>query len=107
MQRFARREFQLVLLRRMADFQPDLVTEAYRALGATHAEYMLAHNRWQTLRRSSRAPSGLPLYRAVLGPPDAQRIDEWGDVTTTACSWRLPGLWPDLRWEVVVDLNDT
>jgi hypothetical protein len=102
---FARREFQLMLLRRMADFQPDLVAQAYEALGATHAQFMAAHNRWQTIQRSRRAPAGLRLLEAVLGPPDAQREIPWGDVTLTACTWRLVGLWPDLRWEAVVGLG--
>jgi hypothetical protein len=99
---FARREFQLMLLRRMADFQPHLVEAARFELEATHAEYMAAHNRWQSMLHSRRAPRGLDLYRAVLGPPDAERIERVGDVTVTACDWRLPGLWPDLRWETIV-----
>jgi hypothetical protein len=99
---FARREFQLMLLRRMADFQPELVTAAYEQLGADRAEFMAAHNRWQTMLRSRRAPAGLSLYRACLGPPDTERPVEWGDVTLTACAWRLAGVWPDLRWEAMI-----
>jgi hypothetical protein len=102
MKGFARREFQLMLLRRMADFRPDLVAAAREELGASLAEYLRAHHRWQSMLRSTRAPRGLELYRAALGPPDAQRDIEFGDVTTVACSWRLPGLWPELRYEVVV-----
>ena len=102
---FARREFQLMLLRRMADFQPDLVRAACEDLDATHAEYMAAHNRWQTMLRSRRAPAGLDLYQAVLGPPETSRDVEHGDVTTTVCTWRLPGLWPDLRWQAVIGFN--
>jgi hypothetical protein len=98
---FARREFELVLLRRMADFQPDLVAAAIQRAGATHAQYMAAHNRWQNLLHSRRAPAGLNLYWAVLGPPDDERERLWGDVVTTAHSWRLAGLWPDLRWQVL------
>jgi len=97
---FTRREFQLMLLRRMADFQPGLVTAACAELGATHAQYMAAHNRWQAMLRSARAPLGLELYTAVLGPADGERPEEFGDVRVTAHIWRLPGLWPDLRWEV-------
>jgi hypothetical protein len=103
---FARREFQLMLLRRMADFQPDLVEAARTELGASHAEYMAAHNRWQTMLHSARAPRGLPLYRAVLGPPDVERTLPFGEVELTACSWRLPGLWPDLVWRAMVGLHD-
>jgi hypothetical protein len=105
-QGFARREFALMLLRRMADFQPELVIEAYGELEATHSRYMAAHNRWQSLLRSRRAPRGLALYRAVLGPPDGTEPRRVGDVTVTACAWRLPGLWPDLCWEAVVGHDD-
>lgn len=91
-----------MLLRRMADFQPDLVEAARFEMEASHAEYMAAHNRWQAMLHSRRAPRGLDLYRAVLGPPDTERAERVGDVTVTACDWRLPGLWPDLRFEVIV-----
>ena len=100
-QGFARREFQLMLLRRTADFQPDLVEAAYAELGADRRAYMAAHTRWQTMLRSRRAPAGLDLYRAVLGPPDTERAERFGDVVLTLDSG-LGGLWPDLRWEVVV-----
>lgn len=95
-----------MLLRRMADFQPELVKAAYPRLGVGRAEYLAAHNRWQTMLRSTRAPRGLSLYRAVLGPPDTGRTIDCGDVTTTAYAWQLPVLWPELRWEVVVGVDD-
>lgn len=95
-----------MLLRRMADFQPLLVESAIVALGATRAEYLKAHNRWQFMLHSRRAPRGLPLYRAALGPPDTTEDRRVGDVVVTAHSWRLPGLWPDLRWEVVVGVQE-
>jgi len=90
-----------MLLRRMADFQPLLVADAYTALGASRADYLAAHHRWQSLLRSRRAPTGLDLYRAVLGPADTTHTTSVGDLPLTAYAWRLPGLWPDLRWEVV------
>lgn len=102
MRGFARREFQLMLLRRMADFQPELVARAYAMAGATRAEYLAAHNRWQSLLRSPDAPEGLALYEAVLGPPDGEHDEAVGDVTLTALTWPLAGLWPDLRWELMV-----
>jgi hypothetical protein len=102
MRGFARREFQLMLLRRMADFQPELVARAYADVGATRAEYLAAHNRWVSLLRSRRAPQGLALYEAVLGPPQPARAEAIGDVTLSALTWPLPGLWPDLRWEMLV-----
>src|ERR1700754_2990992 len=78
MKGFARREFQLVLLRRMADFQRDLVEDAYTAIGLTRREYLAAHTRWQRMLRSRRAPRGIDLYRAVLGPPDTERTQQLG-----------------------------
>jgi hypothetical protein len=101
-QGFARREFQLMLLRRMADLQPDLVEAAYTELGATNRDYLAAHNRWQSMLRSRRAPRGLDLYHAVLGPADDERARRFGDVSLAAHTWALPGLWPDLRWEALV-----
>lgn len=95
-----------MLLRRMADFQPALVEQAIGGLQATHAEYMRAHNRWQAMLHARRAPRGLDLYRAVLGPPESEEDRRVGDVTVTAYQWRLlPGLWPDLRWEAVVGVG--
>jgi hypothetical protein len=103
---FARREFQLMLLRRMADFQPDLVADACLDLGATRKQYLAAHTRWQSLLRAKAAPRGLDLYQAVLGPADTQRALQLGDVTLTAHSWRLAGVWPQLRWEALVGVDN-
>ncbi|MDI1465911.1 hypothetical protein QEZ54_33550 [Catellatospora sp. KI3] len=99
MRGFARREFVFMLLRRMDDYQPELVEVAYTGLGAARADYLAAHHRWQQLLRSRRSPRGLDLYQAVIGPPDAERPVPFGDLTLTAYTWRLPGPWPDLRWE--------
>lgn len=95
-----------MLLRRMCDFQPELVEAACTELGASHAQYMAAHNRWQTMLRSRSAPKGLALYGAVLGPADERRAVPFGDALMTAHRWRLPGLWPDLRWEALVGAAD-
>jgi hypothetical protein len=103
---FARREFQLMLLRRMADFQPELVEQAYPRLGATRAQYLAAHYRWQTMLHSTRAPKGLALYRAVLGPPERGRLLRAGDAEASTYSWPLTALWPDLRWQVIVGVQD-
>jgi len=99
---FARREFTLMLLRRMADLRPDLVEAALPEFGATRAEYLAAHNRWQSMLRSRTAPQGLSLLRAVLGPADAGRLIDVGDAELTSYIWRLDGLWPGLAWEAIV-----
>lgn len=90
-----------MLLRRMADFRPELVDAAVEELGATRNEYLAAHHRWQAMLRSPRAPRELTLYRAVLGPPEQQRTQEYGDLPLVAYAWPLPVLWPDLRYEVM------
>jgi hypothetical protein len=86
---FARYEFQLMLLRRMADFQPELVAAACEELGASRARYLAAHTRWQRMLRSARGPRGIGLYRAVLGPEDDERTRRWGDSTLSVHTWRL------------------
>jgi len=96
----ARREFCLVLLRRMADVRPDLVADALPRLGADRAQAHAAHTRWQALQHAPRGPRGLALRTAVLGPPD-ERQDRWfGDLPVQVRHWPMP-LWPHLRWEVV------
>ena len=100
MRGLARREFCLVLLRRMADLRPDLVAEALPRVGADRAEAHAAHTRWRALQHSPRGPRGLALRSAVLGPP-AHREERWfGDLPVQVRRWPLP-LWPELRWEVV------
>jgi hypothetical protein len=96
----ARREFCLVLLRRMADLRPDLVAEALPRLRADRAQAHAAHRRWQALHHSPRAPRGLALRTAVLGPEETLTRRRVGDLELEVRRWPLP-LWPHLRWEVV------
>lgn len=92
--------FQLVLLRRMADFRPDLAEEARRRLGASLAEQREANKRWQAMVRSPRARGALARYRSVLGPPESTAARTIGDLECEALLWPVP-LWPDLRFEVL------
>jgi hypothetical protein len=98
----ARREFCLVLLRRMADTRPDLVADALPRLGADRAEARAAHRRWQALQHARGAPRGLSLHAAVLGPPVTSDEVRIGDLPLVVHRWPLP-LWPHLRWEVLAD----
>ncbi len=98
---FATTEFQLVLLRRMADFRPELVESALRRLGASRVELREANKRWQAMVRSPRFPRGARRYAAVLGPPEAVYTRHIGDLTCTARQWPLP-LWPGLRFEILL-----
>ena len=100
MRGLARREFCLVLLRRMADTRPDLVLQALPRLSADRVEAHAAHTRWQALQHSSRAPRGVTLRTAVLGPPEAVEDAPFGDLDLVVRRWPLP-LWPHLRWEVL------
>jgi hypothetical protein len=104
---FARYEFQLMLLRRMEDLQPDLVASALVQLGASRAEFRAAHRRWQELLRSRSYPSDVRRFEIALGPADTERTVPYGDVELLALRWSLPRLWPDLAWEVVTDGEGT
>lgn len=93
-------QFQLVLLRRMADHQPDLVEDARRGLGASLAEMREANRRWQAMVRAPRGRGALRRYRSALGEPESSVRRVVGDLECDALLWRLP-LWPDLRFEVM------
>ncbi|MFE2310482.1 hypothetical protein [Streptomyces sp. NPDC059411] len=92
--------FQLVLLRRMADFQPGLAEEARHRLGASLAQQREANKRWQAMVRSPRSRGALARYRSVLGPPESTGSRTIGDLTCEALLWPVP-LWPGLRFEVL------
>ncbi|RBL84330.1 hypothetical protein DDE05_24545, partial [Streptomyces cavourensis] len=93
-------EFQLVLLRRMADHQPDLVEEARQELSASLADMREANRRWQAMVRAPRGRGSLRRYRSVLGEPELTLKRRVGDVECEALLWPVP-LWPDLRFEVM------
>lgn len=94
-------DFQLVLLRRMADHNPELVEDARRRLGVSIAEMRETNKRWQAMVRSPRARSAASRYRSVLGAPESVHPRRLGDADCEARRWALP-LWPDLRFEVLV-----
>lgn len=93
-------DFQLVLLRRMADHQPGLVEDARRELGVTLAEMREANRRWQAMVRSPRSRGAAQRYRSVLGVPSATARRKIGDLECDALQWPVP-LWPGLRFEVL------
>jgi hypothetical protein len=97
---FGPSEFQLMLLRRMADFQPGLVEDAVRSLGAPRQAVTDANRRWQAMVRSRRFPGGNGRYRLILGEPRAAFLRRVGALTTEVTRWSLP-LWPDLRFETI------
>ena len=96
---FGRREFQLMLLRRMADFQPELVADAVAEMVATPAEQRAAHHRWQQLLHSPRFDQGVVGLRAALGAPELDRTHDTGVARVREQRWRMPHLWGgDLCW---------
>ncbi|MFF9042936.1 hypothetical protein [Streptomyces parvulus] len=98
---FTPRDFQLVLLRRMADHNPGPVEDARRELGASLTDMREANKRWQAMLRSPRSRSAAARYRSVLGEPESSAPRRIGDLECEARQWALP-LWPDLRFEVLV-----
>ncbi|PZG72416.1 hypothetical protein C1I97_37970 [Streptomyces sp. NTH33] len=94
-------DFQLVLLRRMADHNPDLVEDARRTLGVSPADMREANKRWQAMARSPRSRSAAALYHSVLGPPESTTARRVGDLDCEARRWPVP-LWPGLRFEVLL-----
>lgn len=93
-------DFQLVLLRRMADFQPGLVEDALRTLDCDRARMREANRRWQAMVHAPRGRGEAGRYRSVLGPPVWQERRRLGDLECCALAWPVP-LWPDLRFEVL------
>ncbi|WP_328452806.1 hypothetical protein OG780_28285 [Streptomyces sp. NBC_00386] len=97
-------DFQLVLLRRMADHNPGLVEDARHELGVSIADMREANRRWQAMLHSPRGRSAASRYRSVLGAPESARERRIGDLTCEALQWPVP-LWPGLRFEVLLAPN--
>jgi hypothetical protein len=94
------REYQLVLLRRMADYQPELVERAREELGASVTEMREVNAHYQRMIRSRNFRGGLAALRGFLGEPVSVEQRRFGDLVSTATLWRLP-LWPDLLFEAL------
>lgn len=101
---FTALDFQQVLLRRMADHNPELVEEARHGLGLSLAQMREANKRWQAMLHSPHARGSLSRYRSVLGEPESRTPRRVGDLDCEAWLWLLP-LWPDLRFEVLLAPN--
>ncbi|MER7563117.1 hypothetical protein ABTZ93_09110 [Streptomyces sp. NPDC097941] len=101
---FTVHDFQLVLLRRMADHNLDLVEGARHTLGASIADMREANKRWQAMVRSPRARAAASRYRSVLGTPETVLTRTVGDLECEAWLWPVP-LWPDLRFEILLAPN--
>lgn len=99
-------DFQLVLLRRMADHNPGPVEDARHTLGVSIADMREANKRWQAMIRSPphRARTPASRYRSVLGAPETVLTRKVGDLECEAWLWPVP-LWPDLRFEALLAPN--
>ena len=97
-------DFQLVLLRRMADHNPGLVEDARHALGVSIADMREANKRWQAMVRSPRSRTPASRYRSVLGAPETVLTRKVADLECAAWLWPVP-LWPDLRFEALLAPN--
>ncbi|MFV8189206.1 hypothetical protein [Streptomyces sp. AF1B] len=97
-------DFQLVLLRRMADHNPDLVEDARHRLGVSIADMREANKRWQAMLHSPRGRAAASRYRSVLGTPETTLARKVGDLDCEAWLFPVP-LWPDLRFEVLLAPN--
>lgn len=94
-------EFQLVLLRRMADYQPELAEAARTGLGYSVTEMRAINAQWQRMLRSRHSRGPVGVLRGVLGEPTAAIERQIGDLTCRALQWALP-LWPELRFEAML-----
>ncbi|WP_189715368.1 hypothetical protein [Streptomyces phaeofaciens] len=103
---FSLLDFQLVLLRRMADHAPDLVEDARHGLGVSLAQMREANKRWQAMVHSPHTRGALARYRSVLGEPESRTARRIGDLDCEAWRWPLP-LWPTLRFEVLLTPANT
>jgi hypothetical protein len=97
-------DFQLVLLRRMADHNPGPVEDARHELGVSLADMREANKRWQAMVRSPRSRAPLSRYRSILGEPESRTLRRIGDLDCEAWLWPVP-LWPELRFEVLTAPN--
>lgn len=100
-----RAEFPLVLLRRMADYQPLLVERARTALGYDVTEMRAVNATWQRMLRSRGSRGPLGRLHSVLGKPEQIVQRKVGDAQCRCEQWELP-LWPELRFEAFIGPGD-
>jgi hypothetical protein len=98
-------EFPLVLLRRMADYQPRLVEEARTGLGFDVTGMRAVNATWQRMLRGRNARGSLGQLHSVLGRPVEVIARKVGDAQCRCEQWNLP-LWPDLRFEAFIGPGD-
>ncbi|GKQ40351.1 hypothetical protein [Streptomyces sp. A012304] len=98
---FSPLDFQLVLLRRMADHNADLVDEIRHELGIPLTRMREANRRWQAMIHSPHGRGALSRYHAVLGEPESRTPRRVGDLDCETWHWPV-SFWPELRFELLV-----
>lgn len=99
---FGMTEFQLVLLRRMADYNPELVESARMQLGATATHMREANAHWQRMNRSRSFRLTTQALHGFLGASlgGTERVAGRAGMRFDVTRWKLP-LWPELRLEAI------
>ncbi|MGW2044748.1 hypothetical protein ACWCPF_06150 [Streptomyces sp. NPDC001858] len=103
---FAAFDFQLVLLRRMNDHNPEMVDTARRGLGVSLTQMREANHRWQSMTHSPHSRGAPARYRTVLGEPVSRTPRRIGDLDCEAWRWPVQ-LWPELQFELLIAPNGT
>ncbi|MEV4397827.1 hypothetical protein [Nonomuraea sp. NPDC049607] len=98
--RFGVRQFELALMHRMRDLNPQRVEQALADVDASRAELRAAHTHWTRLAHSATAPKGRAALRMALGPPAYAGTTPFGSLTCDVTRWRLPS-WPELEFEAL------
>ena len=100
-------EFPLVLLRRMADYQPELVENARTRLGYDVTEMRAVNATWQRMLRSRHSRGSLGQLHRVLGKPVEVIERKVGDAACRCEQWEITQeVWPGLRFEAFIGPGD-
>ena len=100
-------DFPLVLLRRMADYQPQLVEDARGRLGYDVTEMRAVNATWQRMLRSRHSRGPLGQLHSVLGRPVEVIERRVGDAACRCEQWEMPReVWPGLRFEAFIGPGD-
>lgn len=100
-------EFPLVLLRRMADYQPRLVEDARTRLGYDVSEMRAVNATWQRMLHSRSSRGTLGQLHRVLGKPVEIIARTVGDAPCRCEQWEIAqDVWPGLRFEAFVGPGD-
>lgn len=98
---FGVRQFELTLMHRMRDLNPERVEDALAEMHATRAELRAAHSQWTRMSYARGAPKGISALRMALGTPTYRGAKPAGSLTCELVRWSLPS-WPDLEFEALL-----